>query len=216
LRGLRRIGAGAHGMAYVDGEGLQVAKVGYANTGEIIDKECAVLRRLEAAGVPHVVRCGGTCLRDGRVIAVLFPYFPGKRQLSPPAVSSLGESARMDLLSRMAAFLVGCLAAGVAVADLQALVDAAGHVLFFDLTGAGLLDGPDGEALAGTFVGDWFSSLPADSQELAAEELVLELDRLAPGALPAAAAVALAEAPLAGDPSGTAARLQASAVRVAR
>lgn len=216
LSQLKSVGAGAHGVVYREREGLRVAKVSYRNTGAVIEAECAMLKRLEAANVPHVVRCDGLCSQGDRAVAVLSPYFPGGRQLTPVSFSSLRDAARRGLLADMAAFLVRCLAAGVAIADLQALIDSTGRVLFFDLTGAGPLDGPNGRALANTFTGDWCASLPVEAQELAAQALMEELEQVAPGTLAPAAAEALAGVPLVAVPESVSARLEASVMRAER
>lgn len=219
------VGAGAHGVVYADAGGGHVVKVSRKSvenakaTAEIVKAECQALRRLEVAKVPHAERCVALCdLGDGddRAVAVYEPYFKGARSLSAVFVASLDGETQLALAAAAAAFLVRCLAVGVAVVDLQALSDTHGNLLYIDFTEAGNIVGDSlGSQRASTMLADWSAMWPVELHNRLAECLVAELYLLQKqmceigsdgmnasigcgGVLSAGAAEALAGAPLYG------------------
>ncbi|CAK0845152.1 unnamed protein product, partial [Prorocentrum cordatum] len=161
------VGSGAHGVVYADSALSLVAKFSYQNTAGVVREECETLRRLEAAAVPFVERCRGTCQVDGGVVALYAPFFDGAQQASPTVVAGLTSEAKRAFVTASTAFLVRCLAAGVAVNDLQVLVRPTGDVLAIDLTGAGPVAGGLGLARAQQSLSEWAAVLPADVQAVA-------------------------------------------------
>jgi len=128
-------------------------------------RECDTLKRLEAAGIPDIIRCLG----EGEVMTaegprqglLLTPFLDNARDLSVkqsqkqgrlPALSPVSkEQTRLETLFDVA---VQVLEAGVACVDVQVLQqDFSGKLLWIDFTEAALLpDAPGGVVSAPKFI----------------------------------------------------------------
>mmetsp|Transcript_48899 Transcript_48899/g.150985 ORF Transcript_48899/g.150985 Transcript_48899/m.150985 type:complete len:257 (+) Transcript_48899:225-995(+) len=213
----RMIGAGAHGTVYADADaGPVLAKLSHSNTATVVAEECAMLRRLEVAGVPHVERCLGLCDLGRRSVSILSPYFKGGHQISTGVVDALDARALETLIRDSAVFIVQSLAAGVAISDLQTLVRPDGRLLFIDLTEAGSLEDALGPSRALQSLGEWCTVLPQDVHGRMAEAVADELDRFGAGTLSPVASAALAEMPLLAAPEASRSRLEKAALRAGR
>lgn len=223
LRAGKPAGAGAQGKVFAaeveagaGGAGSRVAlKVSQPNAGTALARECGVLRDLEAARVPGVVRCVAQCEAQQRAngvpvkvtspsgatlpAIVTSPFLAEARQVNAAGVlaDSGAEGARVAALVRTA---VSILDAGYAGVDVQVLQQqGTGRLLWIDFTEAvPLADVPAGGRAAApasevTVEHPRFSRT-FDSFRAAAVGFVGEVFSLTPPSSRRAAASALNEA----------------------
>ena len=158
--------------------------IGTVSSAALLENECRILKRLEAARVKNVVRCLSECFvaASGRPALVLAPFIDQRNQDADSM--PLNSKTALEVIRAVTQSLV---VAHVASSDLQLIKDGDSVVLIdWDQAKSWEEDSELPEALVRSFLQEAFSLIPADDQGQAAgrrslAEAIVEIERERPG-----------------------------------
>jgi len=171
--GLEKIGSGGTASAvYRYGVG-SVLKEGRDGSEALLQNECKILRRLEAAGVGNVERCADVCLSSSSISLVLTPYVGREAVATLDAIPD--EEKRHNLEKRLMQTVAESVAmAGVANSDVQ-LLATSDDLLVIDWTEAKELSTPLtflDAALVRSFASEALALMPSEDVAFARQALL--------------------------------------------
>ena len=160
-------------------------KVSWKRSRTSVEKECSVLRSLEAANVPHVEQCLGINEypnEEGRVMIALSPVVPSNGGTTSSLSNVKAGQPQKNAVKSAIETMVGMLSAGIVTVDVQPLIATeTGETVFIDFTEARRIGSPMSpldEASVVGFCAEIIALVPESLREWATEALRVLLDEM--------------------------------------